>query len=155
MDAIDEQILGELTTDARLPFRELGARVGLSANAAAARVRRMQADGTIAGFTVLRGRSGAGAGPGAARAGLEVFVDVRLREGVTYEAFAEATARFPQIVDAAHVTGPYDYLVRAVVADAAALDTFVRRLKSDAGAAQTSTRLALRPPPPDGGPGRG
>lgn len=148
MDAIDEHILSELTTDARLPFRELGTRVGLSANAAAARVRRLQADGTIAGFTVLRGRSGnVGArGDGSARAGLEVFVDVRLREGVTYEAFADAAARFPQIVDAAHVTGPYDYLVRAVVADAAALDTFVRRLKSDAGAAQTSSRLALRTP---------
>ena len=146
MDAIDEQILSELTTDARLPFRELGARVGLSANAAAARVRRMQADGTIAGFTVLRGRAGTGPASGATRPGLEVFIDVRLREGVTYEAFADAAARFPQIVDAAHVTGPYDYLVRAVVADAGALDTFVRRLKTDAGAAQTSTRLALRTP---------
>ena len=95
VDAIDEKILSELTTDARLPFGELGARVGLSANAAAARVRRMQADGTIAGFTVLRGRPAppvrqATAGP----AGLEVFVDVRLREGVTYEAFADAAARF-------------------------------------------------------------
>jgi len=145
MDSIDERILGELTADARLPFRELGARVGLSANAAAARVRRMQADGTIAGFTVLRGPARP-RGDGAARPGLEVFVDVRLREGVTYEAFADAAARFPQIVDAAHVTGPYDYLVRAVVADAETLDTFVRRLKTDAGAAQTSTRLALRTP---------
>lgn len=148
MDTIDERILSELTTDARLAFRELGARVGLSANAAAARVRRMQADGTIAGFTVLRGPAGAGGaqGPGPTRPGLEVFVDVRLREGVTYEAFAEAAARLGQIVDAAHVTGSYDYLVRAVVADAAALDLFVRRLKTDAGAAQTSTRLALRAP---------
>ncbi len=147
MDGIDERILRELTADARLPFRELGARVGLSANAAAARVRRMRADGTIAGFTVLRGPARTDSrGDGAARPGLEVFVDVRLREGVTYEAFADAAARFPQIVDAAHVTGPYDYLVRAVVADAGTLDAFVRRLKADAGAAQTSTRLALRTP---------
>ncbi|MCR6648709.1 MAG: AsnC family transcriptional regulator [Cellulomonas sp.] len=50
MDAIDEAILRELTADGRLPYRELGARVGLSANAAAARVRLLLADGVIAGF---------------------------------------------------------------------------------------------------------
>lgn len=148
MDDVDDAILRELTADARLPFRELGARVGLSANAAAARVRRMQADGTIAGFTVLRGsRGSAGVGAGAPGGpGLEVFIDVRLREGVTYEEFAAARARFPQILDAAHVTGTYDYLVRAVVPDAASLDAFLRRLKSEGGAAQTSTRIALRTP---------
>jgi Lrp/AsnC family leucine-responsive transcriptional regulator len=143
MDAIDDVILRELTADARLPFRELGRRVGLSANAAAARVRRLQSDGTIVGFTVLRGP---GTRPGGTAPGLEVFVDVRLRDGVTPAEFAAARARFPQIVDAAHVTGPHDYLVRAVVADAAALDLFVRRLKAEAGVAQTVTRLALRAP---------
>ncbi len=71
---------------------------------------------------------------------------MRLREGVPSEDFAVAVARLPQVVDAAHVTGPYDYLVRAVVADAAALDLFVRRLKAEAGVAQTATRLALRAP---------
>ena len=43
-----------------------------------------------------------------------------------------------------HVTGSYDYLLHAVVADPAALDLFVRRLKREAGAGQTFTRLALR-----------
>ncbi|MCV2393151.1 Lrp/AsnC family transcriptional regulator [Actinotalea sp. M2MS4P-6] len=141
MDATDELILRELTADARLPFRELGARAGLSANAAAARVRRLQAEGVIAGFTVRRGPSSP-----AARTGLEVFVDVRMREGVSNDEANRLLAGFPEILDAAHVTGPYDYLVHAVVPDAAGLDTFVRRLKSEAGAAQTSTRLALRSP---------
>jgi Lrp/AsnC family transcriptional regulator, leucine-responsive regulatory protein len=148
MDDVDRRILGELLANARLPFRELGTRVGLSPNAAAARVRRLQDRGVIAGFTVelgpeapddvvgSRGRSG----------GMEVFVDVRLKEGVTCDDFAAAHPAFPEILDAAHVTGPYDYLVRAVVPDAAALDRFVRRLKTEAGVSQTSTRLAIRTP---------
>lgn len=37
-------------------------------------------------------------------------------------------------------------LVRAVVPDAASLDRLVRRLKSEAGVAQTSTRLAMSTP---------
>lgn len=140
MDAIDEAILRELTADARLPYRELGARVGLSPNAAAARVRALVAHGVIAGFTILRGSAS-----GPAPAGLEVFVEVRLADRTTNEAFVAALDQdFPQVRDAVHVTGSYDYLLHAFVSDAAALDALVRRLKRDAGAAQTFTRLALR-----------
>ncbi len=144
MDAIDTAILRELTADARLPFRELGTRVGLSANAAAARVRRLQDTGAIRGFTILTGPDTAPGCP--AQAGLEVFIDVRLRTEVTYEDFAKARAAFPEILDAVHLTGSYDYLVHAVVPDAAALDLLVRRLKKEAGVAQTVTRLAMRTP---------
>ncbi len=139
MDPIDDAILRELTLDARLPFRELGRRVGLSANAAAARVRRLTESGTILGFTVRTAPDARGDRPG-----LEVFIDVRLKPDVTYEDFAAARARFQEILDAVHLTGGYDYLVHAVVRDTAALDLFVRTLKRDAGVAQTLTRVALR-----------
>ena len=51
----------------------------------------------------------------------------------------------PEVLDAVHMTGGYDYLLHAVVADPAALDHLVRRLKRETGADQTFTRLALRP----------
>ncbi|WP_448631057.1 Lrp/AsnC family transcriptional regulator [Cellulomonas soli] len=173
MDDIDRTILRELTTDARLPFRELGRRVGLSANAAAARVRALQRDGTIRGSHssprgprprspsgVGGGRSGVPLGhrtrslpdgapaPGAGHL-LEVFIDVRLAPGSSEE-FLERLHRppgFPEVLDAVHVTGAYDYLLHALVADPGALDHLVRRLKRETGAEQTFTRLALRPDP--------
>ena len=149
MDDTDRAILRALTADARLPYRELGTRVGLSANAAAARVRRLEADGEILGFTIRVPAADSPVGA-PARPGLEVFIDLRLRPDVTYEAFAasRASGAFPELLDAVHLTGSYDYLVHAVVPDAAALDRLVRRLKSDAGVAQTFTRLAMRTPPP-------
>lgn len=143
MDPLDDAIFRELTTDARLPYRELGRRVGLSANATAARVRRMLDDGRIGGFTI-RGATGTTGGPGGARPGLEVFVDVRLTPDADSETFRRATAARPEVLDAVHVTGGYDYLVHAVVADAAGLDRLVRAMKRDDGAAQTVTRVALR-----------
>jgi Lrp/AsnC family transcriptional regulator, leucine-responsive regulatory protein len=151
VDSIDDAILSVLTMDARLPFRELGRRVGLSPNAAAARVRRLVDTGVIRGFTVLAGAASGSADRGLSRAGLEVFVDVRLRPEVTFEDFAAARASgaFPEILDAVHVTGAYDYLVHAVVRDAASLDRFVRRLKRDAGVSQSLTRLAMREPSVD------
>ncbi len=139
MDAIDESILSYLTVDARLSFRDLGHRVGLSANAAAARVRRLVGDGTIGGFTIRRGPDA----QGPVRRGLEVFVDVRLGEGIDTTEAARAFADLGEVVDAVHVTGSYDYLVHAVTADAMSLDRLLRKLK-ERGAVQTSTRIALR-----------
>lgn len=151
MDDIDREILRTLTADARLPYRTLGTRVGLSANAVAARVRRMNRDGVITRFTVELGPGAGGNGAGLPgkvghSAGLELFLDVRLKEGITCDDFLALSDGYTEILDAVHLTGPYDVLIRAVVPDAAALDRLVRRLKSEAGVAQTSTRLAMRTP---------
>lgn len=139
MDPLDEAIIRELTADARIPYSDLGERVGLSPNAAANRVRRLVDNGTIRGFTIVTASA-----PGLPK-GLEVFIEVRMTEGTTNEDFTAALASgFPQVLDAVHVTGSYDYLIHAVVADPSALDQLVRRLKREAGAGQTFTRLALR-----------
>lgn len=42
------------------------------------------------------------------------------------------------------MTGEHDYLVRARAADPAALDGLLRRMKREAGVAQSNTRIALR-----------
>ena len=138
MDRLDSEILGVLREDARISYRDLGVRVGLSANAAADRVRRMLRDGVIRGFTTL-------VDPTAdTRAGLVVFIDVTLRLDTTNEEFERAVLKLPGITEVVHVTGAHDYLVRARAADPAELDGLLRTLKREAGVAQSSTRIALR-----------
>lgn len=73
-----------------------------------------------------------------------MFVDVRLAPDADSDAFRRATAARPEVLDAVHVTGGYDYLVHAVVRDAAGLDRLVRAMKREDGAAQTVSRVALR-----------
>ncbi|MFD9487530.1 Lrp/AsnC family transcriptional regulator [Streptomyces sp. NPDC059991] len=138
MDRLDREILGVLREDARISYRDLGTKVGLSANAAADRVRRMRRDGVIRGFTVLVDPT-ADAGPG-----LVVFIDVTLRLDTTNEEFEKVALKLPGITEVVHVTGEHDYLVRARAADPAALDGLLRRLKRDAGVARSDTRIALR-----------
>src|SRR4051812_650016 len=53
LDTLDREILGRLLADARLSYRDLGAAVGLSANAAADRVRRLRRTGAIRSFTAV------------------------------------------------------------------------------------------------------
>lgn len=139
MDRIDEQIIDTLRADGRASFSEIGRRVGLSTNATAARVRRLERDRVILGYRVVLADDVVD--PGAA---LEAFVDVRLEPGADSDAFLAWASRLPVIRDAVHVTGPHDYLLHVRVRDTGALDRLLRSLKKDGGAAQTQTRLALR-----------
>jgi len=141
MDRIDEMILGILGAEGRISFSELGRRVGLSTNATAARVRRLEASGVILGYRAVLADDAP-----LARAGLEAYIDVRLAEGRDSDAFLAWTGTDRAISEAVHLTGPYDYLVRAHVRDTGELDQLLRRLKKEAGAAQTQTRIALRVP---------
>ena len=137
MDAIDREILGELRRDGRISFRDLGAAVGLSANAAADRVRRLRRDGVITGFTAT-------VDEGAAGRGLVALIDVRLAASGTNAEFEAAAAKLEPVTDAVHVTGRFDYQLRVACRDTAELDRVLRHLKRDGGATETETRVVLR-----------
>lgn len=139
VDGHDEQILGNLQDDGRATFTSIGREIGLSTNAVAARFRRLQAAGIITGFTVrLADISIAPTG------GIEAFVDVRLQPERDSEEFLTWVRERPAVIDAVHVTEPYDYLLRVRVSDMPALDRLLRTLKRDGHTLQTQTRMALR-----------
>src|SRR5213076_1159239 len=50
LDATDRRIVGELTSDGRVSFAELGRRVSLSSPAVAERVQRLERAGVITGY---------------------------------------------------------------------------------------------------------
>ena len=139
MDAIDRRITDILVADGRASFSEIGRQVGLSTNAAAARVRRLERDGVIVGY-----RAVLAVHEPQPHAGIEAFVDVRLQPERDSEGFLVWARARVEVVDAVHVTGPYDYYLHVRVRDVPALDALLRTLKRDAGAAQTQTRIALR-----------
>jgi Lrp/AsnC family leucine-responsive transcriptional regulator len=138
MDALDREILNALQEDARISYRDLGRRVGLSANAAADRVRKLRRSGVIRGFTTLIDRTAQD------RQGLLVFIDVRLRTDIMDEQFEQAVVRLPNVIEVLALAGEYDFMIRARVADASGLDPLLRALKHTAGVAHTSTRLVLK-----------
>ncbi|QTI67435.1 Lrp/AsnC family transcriptional regulator [Gordonia polyisoprenivorans] len=142
MDEIDRQILGILATDGRASFSHIGRVVGLSTNAAASRVRRLEGDGVILGYRAVLADAAEVDVPVTS---IEAFVDIRLREGVDSEGFLDWAGHDPAVLDAVHVTGLFDYLLRIRVSGTADLDRFLRRVKSEGGAGGSQTRIALRP----------
>jgi Lrp/AsnC family transcriptional regulator, leucine-responsive regulatory protein len=136
-DDVDREILGALVKNGRASYRELGALVGLSANAAADRVRRLVARGVITGFTATLD-------PAASGRGLHALVDVRLGPDRESDEFAAQVSGLDAVVDAVHVTGRFDYHLRVACRDTLELDELLRRLRRRMGVVETETRIVLR-----------
>ena len=126
MDRIDRDLATALSHNGRATFQELGALVRLSPNTVADRVRRLQRDGIIAGFTAVIDETKLGKDLG-------VLSDVKLREGVERVAFAESLTHVPQVIGALRLCG-----------DPTEFEGLVDRLKRDYGVASLNSRLILR-----------
>jgi Lrp/AsnC family leucine-responsive transcriptional regulator len=137
LDAIDREIIRALVENARMSYRELGERVALSSNAAAERVRRLRESGVISGYRAIVDAAAAGRR-------LVAIIDVRLAGPAEGDRFERLIESIDSVTDAAHVTGRFDYQVRAACTDTGDLDRLIKHLKTQGGVAETDTRIALR-----------
>jgi Lrp/AsnC family transcriptional regulator, leucine-responsive regulatory protein len=136
LDHLDHVILGELRSDARISWRELGDRVGLGATATADRVRRLVDLGVVVRFTTV-------VDPAAIGIGLRAIVDLRLGADTRPEDFERSIAHCAEVQSAFHVTGPFDYQLVLSCADVATLDSLLRGWKRDGSVTESNTRLLM------------
>ena len=133
VDGIDHKILTILKQDARIPWQMLGERVGLSANAAADRVRRLLRRGIVTRFTTVVDQRKLGRS-------LSAIIDARI---TTTPKFDEALRRRNDVVWAAHVTGVPDVKILVACEGTEGLDEFLQWLQKQ-GATDTRTDVVLR-----------
>lgn len=136
MDAIDRRILTLLTEDGRLSVTELADAVHLSLSAASQRLRRLRETGAIERFTVRLGGDAVGRP-------IDALVDLQLTPGAPWSGIDDALRENPDVVDAVHVTGGFDYQIRVRTATIEDLDRLLQRLKERLGVRETSTRVVL------------
>ena len=133
LDRIDREILRILGGDGRIGWSELGARVHLSANAAAERVRRLLRAGVITHFTVDVDQASLGRT-------LEAVIDVRVAPG---NRFHDVLHECDEVLWLAHVTGRTDYQVHVACAGTPGLQALLTRFRDEFGAAETTTTVVL------------
>ena len=142
LDRIDRKILANLQADGRLTNQALAERVALSPSACLARVRRLEESGIIQGYH-------ARLDPLRLDAGLVLFAEVRLKAhgALDLARFDEAVAAIPQIVEASHVSGDFDYLLKVLVADLGEWTRIGERLTApEVGADRINTHVLLSKP---------
>lgn len=106
LDAFDRAILRELQANARITNQELSERVGLSPSPCLRRLRRLEEEGYITGYTAIVDER---------RLGLSVaiFMSVKLERQVdsALTTFETAIAKYPEVIDCWLMTGENDYLL--------------------------------------------
>lgn len=114
LDAIDHAIIRQLLLNARIGTTELAREVGLSASSCLRRIRQLEENGTIKGYTALVDH-------GAAEASMSVMVDITLERQTEdfLRRFETAVCRHPEIRECYLMTGGSDYRLRVQVESAA------------------------------------
>ena len=133
MDETGRRILAALQQDGRLPFSELGRRVGLSAPAVAERVRRMEEAGLIMGWRALVDRR---------RLGWSMTAFMRVScPGENYQAVRRLALDLPEVIDCHHVTGEDCFFIKLAVGSVEHLERMIDRFR-DIGRTVSSVALS-------------
>lgn len=137
MDGLDLKVLQQLMRHARMTWSELASVLGLSAPAAADRVRRLEDKGVIQGYATLINPANLGYT-------LTAFVSVTLEHPQHRAAFIAKVEALPEIQECHHVTGDDDYLLKVRAQSTQDLERIISdELKSLSGIQRTRTAIAL------------
>ena len=137
LDDRDRRMLGALSENGRISYRKLAKIANLSANATAERVHRLQALGVIHRFSVE-------ISPASLGLTLQAFVDVKLRQGTSMEAFEKALQKIGGVREATSVTGAFDARLRVDCKDPAQLGRLIEQLREHTGVQETSSTVICR-----------
>ncbi len=119
LDEISRKLLDELQKDARLPFAELGRRVGLSPSATAERVRRLEDEGVIRGYRV-------DIDPRALGYSIMVFTRMRF-QGERYKHFLAYIDSIDAVRECYHITGGDAIIMKILARSIEELDSIVTK----------------------------
>ena len=139
LDRIDRNIIAALARDGRLSMAELAAAVGLSKTPVQARVKRLEKDGFIRGYSAVVDREKMGEGHVA-------FVQVKLSDtrSAALDAFNRAVQSVAEIEQCHMIASSFDYLLKVRTTDIAAYRRVLgERISALPHVAQTSTFVAM------------
>jgi Lrp/AsnC family transcriptional regulator, leucine-responsive regulatory protein len=140
VDKFDLAILKVLQGDARASLLDISKRVGLSATPCWNRIKKMEADGVIQGYT-------ARIDPAAIGFTETVIVQVTLESHTdeTLYDFGRTLEQIPEVLEAYLVSGDYDYYIRIAVKDTRDYERLLReRLYRIPGIRHSKSSFVLR-----------
>jgi Lrp/AsnC family transcriptional regulator, leucine-responsive regulatory protein len=133
VDDIDREILRILRDDARIPWQALGARVHMSPNAAADRVRRLIRSGAIRRFTLDVDHEALGRS-------LDAIIEVKVEDATK---FRDGALGCDEVTGLINLTGRDDFQVGVSCAGTAGLNALLGRFRDEFGMTESHTRLVL------------
>ena len=137
VDKLDKKILGILSTNARMPFKDVAAECGVSRAAVHQRVQHLIDNGVITG-------SGFYVNPKSLGYTTCTYVGINLERGSMYKEVVSRLLWIPEIVECHFTTGSYTMLLKLYARDNEQLmDLLNNKLQTIPGVVSTETLISL------------
>lgn len=136
LDDKDEALILALERDARASVVALAREIGLSRSATQERLGRLERNGTIAGYTVLRGQTDG-------RARLNACLMIRHGQGGSCARSVAPLKRIAEVKSIQALAGDPDLLVQVSAADAADLGRIADAVRALPGVGEVTTHVVL------------
>ena len=138
VDDLDKQILEMISSNARLPFKDVAAQCGVSRAAVHQRVGHLIQAGVIVG-------SGFHIDPSSLGYSTRAYVGITLEKGSMYKSVVAEFEKIPEIVECHFTTGPYTMLIKLYAKDNRHLMALLNdRVQEIDGVVSTETLISLR-----------
>jgi len=140
LDGIDKQILGMLLDDSRITLSHISKKVGISSPAIRERMRKLEQDGIIKGFSTIVDYKKLGLG-------LTAFIGLSMDESkcCQEDVFIELE-KIPRVLEAHFTNGEEDILVKVVTENTETLVDLLGQMNAIDGVNRTKTMIALKTP---------
>jgi Lrp/AsnC family leucine-responsive transcriptional regulator len=146
MDHIDLEILSLIQNDARVAHATVGEKLGLTAPAVHARIKRLERDGVIRAYLTS-------IDPLAVNQALTAFVRVmNTSTGKNEKSMEEFLCAQPNVLECHDITGEDSYLLKIRIDSSESLRNLLAKIREFPGVERTVTSIALCTIKESGGP---
>ena len=132
MDAVDKKIIQCLQENARMPIKDISAKIGLSSPAISIRIAKLEREGIIGGYTMELNREKLGYH-------VTAYITVEMVPSLK-EKFHNEFVNCPNVLECSSITGECSQILKAVFRSTAELDAFLTRTQAYG---RTSTHIVL------------
>lgn len=137
IDKLDKKILSILSTNARIPFKDVATQCGVSRAAIHQRVQHLMEKGIITG-------SGFYVNPKSLGYSTCTYVGLNLERGSMYKKVVAELQEIPEIIECHFTTGHYTMLIKLYARDNEQLmDLLNNRMQTIPGVVSTETLISL------------
>jgi DNA-binding Lrp family transcriptional regulator len=135
IDDLDKKIINVLIVDSKLSYREIGKRVKVSVATVMHRVKRLEKEGIIKGYTTSVDYEKIGYD-------VSVIIKMRIAKGKLFE-LEKKIANDPNIFAVYDVTGDFDSIIIAKFKSRKSMDSFLKKTQAYEFMERTETVLVL------------
>ncbi len=135
MDALDERIIEQLSTDGRKSYRDIARGLSVSLSTVSNHIKSLEKDGVIRGYSAV-------VDPEKLGYTLTAIINLKISRGKLLEV-QRAIAKDPHVQAVYDITGDWDSLVLAHFKERRDLNTFIKHVLTIPDVERTNTQLVL------------